>query len=190
MTIASVVTDHSKRHLPKRIIKRLHTKNNVRVNDELKWSEMDRAQRTDFANMATNLLAKHPDILLRTIVVYKQNVRQHIRDDQNKLYNYMIQLSLTPDMSKADEVLFVPDPKSIKVQSGNSLHDYLQTTLWFEREAATVLTTKPMDSKSHFGVQFADMLAGLVQAHFEDGNSDYWAILSPKISTRRLYFPK
>jgi len=151
---------------------------------------MNHVQRLEFATKTLSVVQAHrEDIQLKAIVVYKQNVQQHIRADQNKLYNYMIRLSLVDPMAQANEVHFSPDPKSIKVQSGNSLHDYLQTTLWFEKQVATVLDTRPMDSKSHLNVQFADMLAGLVQTHFEDGNSDYFNVLNPVMTVKRLYFP-
>jgi len=37
-------------------------------------------------------------------------------------------------------------------------------------------------------VQFADMLAGIVQGHFEDGNSTPWTILRNNISYQTLFF--
>src|ERR1035441_5537034 len=87
------------------------------------------------------MLAKCPEIALHAIVVKKENVQAHIRTDSNKLYNYMIRLALLDKMAKHDVVTLVPDPRSIKVQSGNSLHDYLQMQLWFEKKATTKLIT-------------------------------------------------
>ncbi len=100
----------------------------------------------------------------------------------------MIQLSLLHEMSNYNEVDFHPDPRKIKVESGNSLHDYLQTQLWFEKAVKTKLTTTPLESSASRNIQFSDMLAGLVQGHFEDGNSDPWNILSPHISYKTLFF--
>lgn len=112
----------------------------------------------------------------------------HIRSDKNKLYNYMISLSLLNEMSKHDDVVFVPDPRSVKVESGNSLHDYLQTQLWFEKKSKTILRTQPCDSAACTNIQFADMLSGLVQTHFEDGNSAPWSVLREHLSYRTLFF--
>lgn len=39
----------------------------------------------------------------------------------------MIGLSLLDELSGHEQVTFVPDPRDIKVESDNSLHDYLQT---------------------------------------------------------------
>jgi len=79
----------------------------------------------------------------------------------------MIGSSLLHEMSNYDEVSFYPDPRKIKVESGNSLHDYLQTQLWFEKTVKTNLTTIPLESSASRNIQFSDMLAGLVQGYFE-----------------------
>jgi len=100
----------------------------------------------------------------------------------------MICLSLLFEMSIYDEVRFHPDPRTIKVESGNSLHDYLQTQLWFEKVVQTNLITMPLESSASKNIQFSDMLSGLVQGHFEDGRSDTWNILSPYISYKTLFF--
>ena len=146
-------------------------------------------ERIWFAEKASELkIQNHNDIRYVSITVKKENVQNHIRTDANKLYNYMIGLSLLREMSLHEKVTFVPDPRSIKVESGNSLHDYLQTQLWFEKEATTNLITEPYDSASNRNVQFANMLSGIVQGHFEDGNSQPWTKLRNNISYKTLFF--
>ncbi len=189
ITIASLAVTPSVKHLPKRLIKKLYTKFHWPTNHEKKWAEMTIEERIFFAKKAQELQAKYPDdIRYLSITVKKNNVQPHIRTDANKLYNYMIGLSLLNEMSKHKCVTFVPDPRSIKVESGNSLHDYLQTQLWFEMRAITKLTTTPLDSASSLNVQFSDMLSGIVQGHFEDGNSKPWAKLRNNISYKTLFF--
>ncbi len=141
LTIASLVISPNKKHLPKRLIKKLYTKFNWPTNIEKKWSDMSLAERIWFAEKANELHSKYPsDIKYLSITVKKENVQSHIRRDANKLYNYMIGLSLLDEMSNHDKITFLPDPRSIKIESGNSLHDYLQTKLWFERRSTTILT--------------------------------------------------
>ncbi len=149
---------------------------------------MSANQRIEFARAAAALCDAHTDIFLHAIVVKKQNVMSHIRDDGNKLYNYMIGLSLLDRMQTHDVVTLVPDPTSIKVKSGNSLHDYLQTCLWFYRQSSTNLVTTPLDSKNCRSLQVADMLAGLVQGRFEDNDFSCFSLLSRKILLKQLYF--
>ncbi|MDT8283813.1 MAG: DUF3800 domain-containing protein [Gammaproteobacteria bacterium] len=189
LTIASLVTSPNKKHLPKRLIKKLYTKFKWPTNIEKKWADMSLPERVWFSRKANELQTKHSDdIQYLSITVKKENVQDHIKNDANKLYNYMIGLSLLNEMSKHGNVTFIPDPRSIKVESGNSLHDYLQTQLWFDLNVKTILETTPIDSATSRNVQFSDMLSGVIQGHFEDGNSQPWAELRTRISYKTLFF--
>lgn len=149
---------------------------------------MDSNERSFCAGELRDLCDANPDIFLHAIVVKKQNVLAHIRADSNKLYNYMIRLALLNRMATHDVVTMIPDPRSMKVKSGNSLHDYLQTELWFTLKANTNLLTCPQDSATCKGIQLADFLAGMVQAHFEDNASRDFSTIQPKLNLNRLYF--
>lgn len=188
LTIGALCVPPAKRHIPKRLIKNLCDKFKWNPTNEKKWSDMSDAARREFAEAARRLCDANADIHLRCITVRKEKVMQHIRSDANKLYNYMIRLSLLDSMATHDTVTMVPDPRTIKVQSGNSLHDYLQIELWFARKAQTKLVSAPQDSQHCRGIQFTDMLCGLVQSHFEDGEQPNFRVLSPKIDISRLYF--
>ena len=188
LTVAALCAPPPKKHLPKRIIKGLYGKFGWNPANEKKWADMSGSARTEFATRAREMCDKHTDISLHAITVRKERVMAHIRNDPNKLYNYMIRLSLLNFMAEHDLVTLIPDPRSIKVQSGNSLHDYLQIELWFTRQAETVLVTLPQDSQHCLGLQFADMLAGLVQSHYEDGERPNFSTLCPRIQLVRLYF--
>ncbi|MBW5853102.1 DUF3800 domain-containing protein [Yersinia enterocolitica] len=189
LTISSLLVSNEKKDKPKRLVKRLYQKFKWDTKTEKKWSKMTLEEREYFATHASNLIQSFPDdIQYHSIVVKKERVQSHIRTDSNKLYNYMIGLSLLEEMSKHNDIMFVPDPRSIKVQSGNSLHDYLLTKLWFDHGAQTQLQTRPLPSDKCLNLQFADMLSGLVQHHFEDGNSSAWQIAQPYINCKTLFF--
>ena len=188
LTITAVCVSPDKKHVPKRLVKALYDQFGWDPKIEKKWSAMTAVERTSFAKAVQVMVNKNPHIGLYAIVVKKQNVQAHIRTDANKLYNYMIRLALVKKMAKHDVVTMVPDPRSIKVQSGNSLHDYLQMQLWFEEKATTQLISAPSDSAQSRGVQFADMLAGLVQSHYEDNASGDYQLISKNLTISRLYF--
>ena len=189
LTIASLVVSNSKKHLPKRLVRKLYKKFNWSTNIEKKWSEMSNEERLFFAKKANELHLKYSnDIKYLSITVKKENVQTHIRADSNKLYNYMIGLSLLNEMSKHEKIIFMPDSRSIKVKSGNSLHDYLQTKLWLELGVITKLTTTPSDSASSLNIQFADMLSGIIQGHFEDNHSNIWSEIRNNIHYQTLFF--
>ena len=179
---------NEKKHIPKRVIKDLYDKFNWLTSSEKKWAGMSPMERIEFANLALKMCNAHPDIHMHAIVVKKERVEEHIRKDANKLYNYMIKLCIIDCMATQDAVTMVPDPRSIKVESGNSLHDYLQTELWFVKQVKTVLSTVPCDSKSSRGIQFADMLAGLVQTRFEDKHFDHLKLCVRHLRLKKLFF--
>ncbi len=188
LTIACLIVPKEKTHLPKRLVQKLYKKYGWNPKVEKKWSEMSLIERTDFAERAKQLRVNNPSIKYFSITVKKENVQEHIRIDGNKLYNYMIGLTLLTEMSNNDKVVFIPDPRSVKVESGNSMHDYLQTQLWFHNNTSTILETLPQDSDKNKNVQFADMLSGVVQGHYEDGNTGPWHVLASTINSKKLYF--
>lgn len=189
LTIAALCVDSDVKHLPKRIIKGAYQKFGWPTSTEVKWSDMDLDEKVWFATEASGLERdKKPAIRYLSMTAKKENVQDHIRADPNKLYNYMIGLLLIKVMAPYDEVHLFPDARSMKVGSGNSLHDYLQTKLWFDKNAKTKLTTTPCDSAGNRNVQFADMISGVVQGHFENGSSEPWNILRSQIGYRTLFF--
>jgi hypothetical protein len=188
LTVSAICVPSSKKHIPKRVIKDLYQTFNWAVGIEKKWNQMTPQERTAFATAALKMCKAHPDIHLHAITVKKENVEAHIRRDENKLYNYMIRLCVLDCMAADNQVTFIPDPRSIKVQSGSSLHDYLQTELWFGKKVKTILETTPLDSKNCRGVQFADMLAGLVQHRFEDRYFNYIRICIRHLKLKKLFF--
>lgn len=188
LSIAALLVASEDKHRPKRLIRRLYDGYGWDTNREKKWSRMNSTERTNFAQRASRLEASCASVAYSAITVRKSNVRGHIRADANKLYNYMIKLLLAKQMSQFDRVTLVPDARSIKVQSGNSLHDYLQTTLWLEMNSATELVTTPSDSSATLNLQFADMLAGLVQSHYEGTSSEPWNVIAKQISSHKLFF--
>jgi hypothetical protein len=188
LTISTICTPEPKKHLPKRVVKEIYQQNGWSPSVEHKWASMDSILRSQCAAAIRKLCDANPDISIHAIVVKKQNVLAHIRADGDKLYNYMIRLALLKKMAAHDVVTMIPDPRSVKVKSGNSLHDYLQTELWFTEKSATNLLTKPQDSAMCKGIQLADYLAGIVQAHFEDNSSRDFQTIQPRLNLNRLFF--
>jgi hypothetical protein len=86
------------------------------------------------------------------------------------------------------EMEFIPDKRSIKVKSGNSLSDYLQTMFWFECGSKARLISNPQQSDKNYGLQFVDWVSHCVWAHYEDGENPPFAALAPYIKVRPLFF--
>lgn len=188
MTIVAVCVSPAKAHLLKRFVKRMYVKYKWSAGKERKFVQLSAAQRIEFGTEAKALCDANPDIAVHAIVVKKQNVQPHIRGDGNKLYNYMIKLALIKKMATHDVVTLLPDQRSVKVKSGNSLPDYLQTELWFTEKAITTLICVPQDSAHSRGIQFADFVSGIVQARFETNESHAYQALATKIKLTQLFF--
>jgi hypothetical protein len=191
LTLAAVLISSEKKHYVKRQIKLLQQKFKILKTDEIKWALLSHDDKITVAHEFLALKNKlGDDMLLMSMTVKKEKVLPHIRKDPNKLYNFMMKCLLCEEMSKRAVVTLIPDPRSIKVESGNSMHDYLQTQLWFELNAATQLSTNPLDSKCCNGLQLADLLSGIVQSNFEDSKSLPYNILSTNkaITHKKLFF--
>ncbi len=131
LTIAFLIIPVEKKHLTKRIVKKTYKfeKRNPRI--ELKGKDLTKKGIAYFSNKTKILLQNHKDIKIVTITVKKENVLNHIREDSNKLYNYMINLALLDWIKDLQIVTLIPDPRSIRVESKNSMLDYLKIKLWF-----------------------------------------------------------
>ena len=188
LTIGAVVAADDSAKMLKRLVADLYRTRKWSKAKEKKWAKMTPTARIDFATRAESLATKCPEIAYHTITVAKGSVMAHIRADSNKLYNWMINILLVHQMKQFKTVHFIPDERSIKVKSGSSLHDYLQTELWFNIGVPTKLNTQPSQSTKFPQLQFADMLSGVSQSHFENGDSDAFNILSPRIKVKKLFF--
>lgn len=188
LTLAAVITPDTHTHHPARIVRDLYTDRKWTTSKEKKWTDMSDSAREDFARKALKLKEKQPEVKYFAMTVNKQKVMPHLREDPNLLYNYMLKLMLADEMATYPEVILVPDPRSIKVASGNSQHEYLQISLWYDKGVQTKLHSRPTDSKKDLGIQFADMLSGVVQAHHEDRRSSPWKILASAVKWKTLFF--
>ncbi|MBW2052606.1 MAG: hypothetical protein JRI85_10265, partial [Deltaproteobacteria bacterium] len=155
---------------------------------ELKGHSLTKDERVSFALKVVDLIQREPEIKIVAITVKKKNVQTHIRGDANKLYNYMIKLALLDFIKKTPSVNFIPDPKSLKVASGNSLINYLQMELWFNQNSSTVLNNIPVESKNSFNLQFIDFIANIVWSFYEDNKAGGYNILKKHIYLKNLFF--
>jgi hypothetical protein len=187
LTIAAMVLPDTIEHLPRRKIRHLYMQGNWDPKREKKWVEMSPSSRLTFAQNAVQLQQTHQQIVYKAIVVDKKNVADKLRRDSNKLYNYMIRLLLLDEMAKHSHVTLIPDPRSIKVENGRSLHHYLEMLL-YEKQAGTHLESIVQNSKTCLNLQFVDMLAGVVGTHYEFCKSETWDLLASHIEVKHLFF--
>lgn len=188
LTIAFVVCPSKKRHLLQRIVVDVYRRTKFNPKQELKGSALSVADKCFFAEKVRKLVSMNPDIVVGSITVNKSKVMQHIREDANKLYNYMIRLAVLPVIKDEPFVNLIRDNKTIKVKSGNSLIDYLQTELWFELQSRTKVVDFPSDSKRVKNLIFIDWVNNLIWGRYEDNNTQPYEVLKNVITSKKLFF--
>lgn len=188
LTMGFIVIPNDKKHLLKRIVKRVYQRFGFATNIEVKGSSFTPQQKDFVSRQLYSLITKHPEIILSAITVKKENVALHIRNDSNLLYNYMMRLSVIDHIKHHTEINLIRDNKTVKIASGNTLVNYLQTTLWFDCKVETILKDIPSDSKSVLGLILVDWLNNIVFHHFEMGNSSAFNIIEPITQNRKLFF--
>ncbi|WP_412530380.1 DUF3800 domain-containing protein [Burkholderia lata] len=114
----------------------------------------------------------------------QEHANDAFRRHPNRLYNFMAKYLLLETMSNYDAVSFIPDARSIKVESKHALHDYLATEL--ASISNTTLHTTPWESKDSFALQFVDVMAGIIWSNYEFGKTDAYGIAVPYIGQKHL----
>lgn len=193
LTIATISSDVDSLKYIGRFMKTVKKKYGFSAKREMKWTDLTVQQKLDFSEQAAKLIRKHDGLQCYAIVVAKRGVADHLRNDKNLLYNYLIRTSLLDEIVKYPEVTLVPDPQGIAPNTGAPLHVYIQH-MAYERAAesgrrVTSVGYRQLDSSASFGIQFADMLAGIIQQKFEGINDDYFAQVSDITKVKRLFFP-
>lgn len=188
MTIAFVVCPSEKKHLLRRIVVKMYNRKKFDPKEELKGTKLSCEDKCFFAEHVRKLVSMNPDIIVGSITVNKSRVQRHIRDDANKLYNYMIRLALLNYVKDEPVVNLIRDNKTIKVKSGNSLIDYLQTTIWFELDSKARIVDIPSDSKKVKNLIFIDWMNNLIWSRYEDSIMEPYNILRSVITSRKLFF--
>ncbi|MEM0996565.1 MAG: DUF3800 domain-containing protein [Bacteroidota bacterium] len=188
LTLAYIIVPRASKALPKRLVRECFRKWGADPKQELKGNRMSLEQQDLIIDQTIQMLHKEPNAHLGAITVKKQNVAPHIRQDGNKLYNYMIGLGLLSGIRKCDHVNLIRDNRSVKVKSGNSIGDYLQTKLWFEMCSCTELVDMPQDSLGNNSLQFIDWISYMVWSAYEDRNMYAFCRLQPYLSTKDLFF--
>jgi len=188
LTITFLIIPKELSKHPKRIVRKLYKKKERSTNKEIKGSRLSENDKIYIAERTVKLLEKHPDIKIMAITVNKRKVKKHIRNDPNKLYNYMISLVLPKKIKQQKIITLIPDERSIKVASGNSLIDYLQIKLWFELNSETVIEYYPLESHTSLNLQYIDWISYIIWKRYEDKESKVLDILKKRIELHQLFF--
>ncbi len=188
LTIGFILLPQSKGKIVNRLVRTLYNRKGRSPMDELKASDLKPEDKIWFAENVAQLVESHREISLFAMTIKKQNVQPHIRADANKLYNYATHLAIKDRIKNLTEVHLFPDPRSIKVRSGNSHVDYLQTALWFQDEGTVTLKHYQIDSRDSKQIQFVDYMTNIVWGHYEYGHTEAFTWISRVVNLHTLFF--
>jgi len=188
LTIGFALLPQDKSKYIIRLVRALYKRMGSRPTTELKAKDLTPEDKIWFAERVVHLVGRNRDIHLFAITIKKQNVQPHIRIDPNKLYNYATHLAIKDRVKQLSELHLYPDPRSIKVRSGNSHVDYLQTTLWFQDKSAVHLIHHQIDSKDSKQIQFVDYVTNIVWGHYEDGHTEPFDLIKKVTFSHTLFF--
>jgi hypothetical protein len=188
LVIAALSLPACDQHRPERLMRELSRASRWNSRREKKWIDASLKAKLHFTRQAVQLATAFPQIRYHAIAVTKADVPRHLREDCNKLYSYMVRLLLAGDMATRSFVDFLPDARSVKVGSDNSLHDYLSTWLGCDLGVPTSLRTFPTESRDNKCLQFTDMLAGVVHSHLEFARSECFNLIAGHLHYRHLDF--
>ena len=100
----------------------------------------------------------------------------------------MMAISILDKIKTSPQVNLIRDERSIKVASGNSCIDYMQTKMWFDHSSPTKLVDTPTASHKNLNLILIDWVANFVWSHYEVKKSAAYLKLSAKLSNQTLYF--
>jgi len=139
LTIGYLICPIQECHMVKRVVREVYNRFRFTPSKEIKASDLNSHHKEFICEATIKLMTKKPYFHLGAITVKKENVGAHIRRDGNTLYNYMMGHSLIGHIENHISCKISRDYRSVKVLSGQSCVDYIQTIIWFHRNKTTVV---------------------------------------------------
>jgi hypothetical protein len=129
------------------------------------------------------------DIDIRYIVADLNHVKKSLIDDENLLYNYMLQFLIVPVAMRKDinRLVLNLDKRSVKVGSINSFADYIRIELNYRLGLNIEVEVNYFESQNSYAIQAADFVANAINSKYEYNYNYFYDILRPKIVHSELF---
>lgn len=187
LTIAAVCMPSGQAKHVMRFMRDLYDARKWNPKKEKKWADMSDHSRLYFAHKAVELFQKRDGIKYLVATAEKRALSPHVHQMPETLYNYMARSAFAGAFNSYNKALIIPDQRSIKKSMSTNLRAYLQAETWFSDKSPCVISYEPRESHRELGVQFADMLAGVADAHFSHNKSDPWNALMPALVHKTIH---
>ncbi len=130
------------------------------------------------------------NIKIRYVVADLHNTKKELIEDENLLYNFMLQFLIKPAARMRDltQLIINIDKRTIKVESENSFEHYIKLKLIYELNLEIDVKVNYYESHNSYAIQAADFVANTVNAYYEHNNNHhYYEIIKGKVCQRELF---
>jgi hypothetical protein len=129
------------------------------------------------------------DIKIRYIVADLEHVKRELLEDENLLYNFMLQFLIVPvaRQKTVSDLVINLDKRTIKVKSTNSFEEYIKLKLKYEMNLDINITVNYVESHNSYAIQAADFVANAINTKYEYGFSFYYDLINDKVRQRELF---
>lgn len=188
LTLAYLVCPIQEVKIIHRFVKDFYNKFNFDPKVEAKATELKPHHKEYICNQVVKLLTARTYFHLGAITVNKESVPSYIRNDANKLYNYMIHLSVINGVLEHNTCKITRDFRSVKAAKVNNCIDYLQTIVWLHENKPLLLKDNPTHSHTDDGIIFIDWITNIVWSKYEDKYSKWCDLLGTHINETIVTF--
>lgn len=188
ITIGYLVNPITHCNIPKRLVKDFYKHFHFNPQKEIKASDLKAHHKEFICHQTVNMMRKYPDFILGAITAKKEAVNAAFRTDGNTLYNYMMGECLLDHIESHETSKISRDNRSVKVLSGSSCIDYLQTLTFYHRMKKAVLKDNPTDSHTDDGIIFIDWITNIVWSKYEDNYLAWYDLLNGCLIEKTLFF--
>ncbi|MFP3322057.1 DUF3800 domain-containing protein [Planococcus sp. SIMBA_160] len=153
--------------------------------DEIKASDSSMIIKDFFLRK----IASKDGVSIRYVVADKEHVSPKLLEDENLLYNFMLQFIVAEVVKDRNvkELEINLDKRSIKVASGNSFEDYIKIKVNYEFSLDVNITVNYFESHNSYAIQAADFVANAVNTKYEYGAPFCYDLLNEKIVQSELF---
>lgn len=188
-TIAYLIVPSNKKKYINRFFKKFH-KDRGGIQKEIKGADFSKARAKTNARKIINFLEWNSDIILGAITVKKSNVPANLANSQNDniLYNYMVQLGICNKITNLQKANIIPDKRSVPSGSQNSCADLIKAKVWLELKSNVEISYNPQESQNNTGIMMVDWIANFVWRNYESEDPKPYQFLRPFLEEELLFW--
>jgi len=192
-TICIVATSHVETNNKFRIAVKTTLRNKInikrnskRLENELKGSDMCLAYKK-----YTWSKIKDSTFLIYSITINKEGVNQPLKENKDKLYNYIAKLVVNslPLELASDTIEFIID-KSKNKKERQDFNTYLSKVIKAKLLKDVSINITHISSETSPGLQMADIFCNGIYSMYQHKNKEWYKCFQEKIKFEQLYFNK